>query len=465
MPSFKYVSFVAAFACSTISPLMANVEFNGYVSNTDPSTWPTTTGSAIKALQVGASLVATNGSIMMAGSDTSATAKYVTVGGVGVGQFTVADHATMTSNYLNVKKGEVLISGGTWNSLGAVKVGAGGGSVSAKLIVENGGTFLVNGSISGILTIGNSTDGSVKITGSGSSITIKGHVTQGGIVTLGGLSGASEWVNGNLTVTNHAKFTGDGTMTINSGSKVIVDAGAGSQLTMRDYSSEYISQSGAITNDGTVRLFASTLSAASTYTPLSATVYAGTTGTYEGVGGVWNSTNHTFTVNAALTASAGQTLTGMNLSVAQRAIFTGSGGKTAGISLLAGDTVIDLTANEVTGNSLSALAALAVADNSEASVLSAWTFTPTGLASDSPAVLTLQIGNVDINSLLVWQLNGDSWTAYSSDDFVYTNGYAYFGISNFNSYAITGVAVPEPCTIGLIGLAGFGLLIRKHRAS
>lgn len=469
MQFVKQVSLISAVMTSILSPVMAGVEITGSVNPNDPSTW-----SSSANLNIGDAFNSP-GSVTIYGDDETFSTTTLNVGLNSKGSLIVRDGATLNSvvTYIGTyASSEVLISNGTWINTSSLTVASG---VASKIKIEKNGKYTSKGNISA----GQFQNASIVVTG-GSSFELTGASIASGF-TLGSTYQSLVRAAGTLTITNNATVTVAGTVTVNGAvshptytgtngtapSKIVIDAGGGSTLAVNNFTrSNGTVTNGTITNNGIIRLFASTHANAGTYNPLSATVYGGTTGVYQGVGGVWNASEKTFVVYDALTASAGQTAS-VDLALNQRVIYTNTAGKTAGISLLASTSTVNVAADVI--SDVAALALLnSTADSvtsSDVDVLSAWTFSSADLASNSPSVLTFELGDVaSADGLIVWQYDGSAWTQYTTDDFVYNDGYAYFGITGLGSYAITGVAVPEPTTIGLMGLASLGLLIRKRKA-
>ena len=97
-------------------------------------------------------------------------------------------------------------------------------------------------------------------------------------------------------------------------SLVAIDVGRGSSLTVGG-------GTGAISNDGTVRILAGAgVPAGGTYTPVAAGTWSGT-GTIQAVGGTWNAGNQQFTASTVVPATSG-TPVQFDLSRQQRALIS-----------------------------------------------------------------------------------------------------------------------------------------------
>ena len=329
---------------------------------------------------------------------------------------------------------------------------------------------------SGILYVGFAGNGTLKITNGGSvSSNAYGDIgyLSGGTVTVDGAG--STWTNGStlyvgdsgngtLIITNGGAVTAS-SVSINSTSLLAMDVGRGSLLTIGG-------GAGTITNNGIVRLSAGAIAAAGTYTPILAGSWTGS-GSYQALGGTWNSTNHVFTVSSAIAGTVGLPVT-IDLSKNQRVLISdGSGKNVVGASFGAttSSTSIGLTAAALTS---SVSTALQTAAGSNEEILSGWTFSTTNytVSSSNPVYLSLLVGSgQSLNDLDVWHYDGTAWTEYAASDLSYDGAYADFTVTGFSGYAVSGefsqiYTLPEPGTFallaaGLLGLAAYAW--RKRR--
>ena len=282
-------------------------------------------------------------------------------------------------------------SGSEWSNSGDLYVGSGGRGtliITNGSCVNDGGNAYVayNSSSYGAATVAgaNSTwtntgamyvgiwgNGSLRVTNGGIVSDSTGYVGQyntaagaNGLVTVVGAN--SRWVNsGNLYLgpRSYTSYPGGGTLIIagggavtaasvsiaNSQSLLAVDVGSGSSLTVN-------AGTGAITNNGTVRVLAgANVPTGGTYTPISAGMWSGT-GKFQAVGGTWDASNHQFIVSAIQTGAAG-TQVSIDPSVMQRMLITDSTTqRVMGLSFLAASSSkeIDVLATTISGDPLGA---------------------------------------------------------------------------------------------------------------
>ena len=285
------------------------------------------------------------------------------------------------------------------------------------------GTVTVDGTNSkwtnnGLLYVGCSGNGTLKISNGGTVSSDQGYLSgysgSVSIVTVDGKN--SNWDNnGGLYVGYWGKgtleITGGGavkasSVSINSQSLLAIDVGNGSLLTVNN-------GSGAISNSGTVRILAgANVAASSTYTPISASTWSGT-GTYQPIGGTWNTTDHTFTASFAQADFSGMPIT-INLKNTQRvSVYLnstqyGPGDCDLGVSFAptATDTLLDFNATPIGGQPLLDLQSILNAN--QQTFLSDWQVTATGgYTTGNPAYLSFNVGTgISRNNIRVWHYDG-----------------------------------------------------------
>ncbi len=402
---------------------------------------------------------------------------------------------------LNVNGG-----GSKWTDNGDAYIGT---NCSTMLSIANGGSV----AISGAAYIGDGNPGNystaVTVDGPGSTLTttlglyvgygnaarmsitngaevISGTTSKSAIIGYGPYSGAannsavvdgvgSTWRQTNAMYVGYNGGIGtlsisDGgvvsaqTFSIDSVSVLTADVGYGSSLAVGS------TGTGAITNNGTIRLVAGAGAGAGAYTPMYYGAMSGS-GTVQTLGGVWNSTNHTVTVNAASTAggAGGATAFISNLASAQRALVTDTAlGTSVGAGFQAGSGSLAFTANSIGGAELSGLESKLTAGQY---FLSGWTFSTSGYSTGNPVYLSLFAGTSEtLSGLEVWDYNGTSWSQFAANDLAYDGAYASFTSTNLNDYAVTGAApltgatpTPIPGALLLFGPGLAGLIGMRKR--
>ena len=121
-----------------------------------------------------------------------------------------------------------------------------------------------------------------------------------------------------------------------------------------------------------MRFVAAANVAAGTYTPIAMSGFSGN-GSYQGLGGTWDTSTHQFTVNSAVSAAAG---TPINLtpSANQRAVmYDNSAGTSLGVGFLSTESALSVTGTTLAGTQLSSLESLLGSGNS---VLDGWASAP-----------------------------------------------------------------------------------------
>ena len=351
------------------------------------------------------------------------------------------------------------------------------------------GTLYVDGSGSTVLYnsslyVGHQGDGSLIITnganvygtnsGSGVAVADLAQPTAFGTVVVDGAgSNLSTGATGSLTLGSYG--TGVAMLSVSDGASLyaggvylsnncFLTTDVGSSIKVGSTGTGAISASNLGGGSGTVRFVAGADAAAGTYTPLSVGTIASTIGV-QALGGAWNSTNNTVTVNAAATGATG-TPVSFDLSQTQRALITDAGsGKSvgAGFQATTSPTSLSITASLVSAAELSLLQSALGAGQS---VLSDWTFSTTGYTSGSPVYLSLFAGpGQSLTGLAIWDYSNGSWTQVSPSDLAYDNIFASFTALDLDDYAVTGNSpVPIPGAVWLLGSGLFGLMgVRKRR--
>jgi T5SS/PEP-CTERM-associated repeat protein len=494
-----------------------------YIGGSAAGTLAINGGSAISsaASSIGQSAGVT-GSVSVDGTNSKWTASNtINVGYSGTGVLSITNGATLNGKSVFVASnagstGTLTIDGAGSsinNTGGGFKVGVfGNGSMSItngaaatlkSLAIGNSngsaGAVTVDGANS-MMTISNGFDGALNLGYSGtgtSTATGKLYITNGGSVVNTNSSyanasiaydtgsSASAIVNGTgSTWTNNGTLyvgrSGTGTLSIGSGgdvtaaavsinSKSILTTDVGSMLTVGGNAAN-VSGSGTITNAGTIRLVAGASAANGTYTPITASTWANT-GTIQALGGVWNSTNHTVTVNSAITTTAG-TAASMDLYTNQRGLVTDpSTGNSVGLGFQATATSnpITFSATTIGGSELSSLQSLL---GTGKSVLSDWSFTTTGttVSSSNPVYLSLSAGaGQSLAGLAIWDFNGSAWSQLSPTDLAYNGNYASFTALNLKDIAVSGTETasptPIPAALWLLGSGLMGLLGIRRKNS
>jgi hypothetical protein len=241
------------------------------------------------------------------------------------------------------------------------------------------------------------------------------------------------------------------------GSHLAIDVGRGSSLVVGG-------GTGTIANVDEVRVLAGAgVAAGATFTPVSSGVWSGT-GAYQGVGGTLNTGSHQFTVSDVQAGTSGGSVT-IDLSQKQRILVSdGPGGWVLGGSFLmkTSPSWLTFTATKITDGPLTTLSGLLDPGDG---VLGGWALAATGgYAAGDPAYLSFGVGSAQsLDDLLVWQYAGGSWTKYDAIDLTYDQTYASFTVSAMGMYAVTGLAVPEPAGVVLIGVATVGLVVCTWR--
>ena len=373
------------------------------------------------------------------------------IGDSGNGTLNITNGGTVVTqapngSYLGYNSGSsgtinVSGTGSSWTTGDNLDIGCSG---SGTLRINNGGRVISQGGQGRSANIGDwsGSTGMAIVDGSGSALTISNSLAVGG-------SGS-----GTLSVTGGGSVTATG-VSVNSTSLLAIDVGRGSSLTVGG-------GTGTISNSGAVRVLAGAgVTAGNSYMPIAADTWGGT-GTYQALGGTWNSTTHQFTVSSVQAGTAGQQLT-IDLKNEQRVLVSDSlTGWSVGDELLSSTTSkpLSLTATTIGG---STFASLQSSLNPQQSILGGWQFAFTsGYAQGDPAYLSFDVGSgYSPNGLEVWHFDGSEWTPFAANDLTYDGTYASFTVTGFSGYAVT--TVPEPGSMAMLVAGAVSLLAYAWR--
>jgi T5SS/PEP-CTERM-associated repeat protein len=452
---------------------------------------------------IGSSSGAT-GIVNVTGSGSSWTSSgSLNVGYSGNGTLNISRGGAVSSGYGNIGYGpdgkaigSVTVDGlgSTWTNSGNLSIGSHG---SGTLHITGGGA--VSSGSGWIGSMSSDAIGVVTVKGSGSTWTNSGdlyvggmdnngtlNITSGGTVssgpgTIGYLSTSrpsaatvdgigSRWTSsGSLTLGNYGceaalNISGGGIVTATSaligsnapfGTRALLAIDVGND-------SRFDVGTGTLANYGKVRLLAGAgATAGDTFTPITAGTWSGS-GTYQAVGGTWNSGTHQFTASLVQAGMAGDPIA-IDLHDKQRVmVIDGGTGKVVGASFLAKEssTPLTFTASIINGTPINTLQDLIGGDQS---ILGAWQFTADdGYTPGDPAYLSFNVGTGHDRDLLrVWHYDGASWITYAAPDLTCNGPYAGFTVTGFSGYAIT---TPEPGTLALLltaAVAAMGFARRR----
>ncbi len=246
-----------------------------------------------------------------------------------LGSYTTVYIGNTASGTLTVDSGSNLLSGS-----GCI----GNGSTATGLVnlTGSGSGWTINGD----LCVGNSGSGTLSIASGGSvasgvgggSSSIGANFGSTGIAKIDGLGSAwtiadnlliGNYGSGTLSVSGGGSLTptnpgGTTTVSISGTSLLSIDTGRGSSMAIAG-------GTGTFTNNGTIRILAGAGAPADgvQYSPILAGSWGGT-GTYQAIGGTWNSTSHKFTASSITLGTSGTPIS-LDLATVQRAIVTDNG--------------------------------------------------------------------------------------------------------------------------------------------
>jgi fibronectin-binding autotransporter adhesin len=359
------------------------------------------------------------------------------VSGYGNGTLNIIDSGSVISglSYIGLGTGAVTVdgSGSRWTA-GDLFVGS---PISATLKIVNGGG--VSSTAGYIATTTYGPKSVVAVDGIGSKW------TNSGSLSLGPSGNAILSITGSGTVSA-------GTVSINNMAVLAIDVGRGSSLAVGG-------SSGTITNNGKIRILAGAgVAAGGPYAPISAGSWGGT-GTYQAVGGTWSAGTHQFTVSDVQPATSGGSVT-IDLAQRQRILVSGGpDGWSLGSSFLmkTSPSLLTFAATPISDGPLAALSSLLDPGDG---VLGGWALSATGgYAAGDPAYLSFGVGSAQsLDDLLVWKYASGSWSRFDAFDLTYDQTYASFTVTGMGTYAVTGLAVPEPAALVLLGLGAVALL-------
>jgi T5SS/PEP-CTERM-associated repeat protein len=342
-------------------------------------------------------------------------------GGGGTGTFTVSNGAYAYTAIVTVAgqsdggSGTLNVNGGTLEMHpyeGAFDIG--GQGQTGVVNVTNGGQLYSGDGVTTNLGAGG--NGIMNVIGAGSEFSSNGNlmIGNGGTGTLNIRGG------GQVSVGTY----------VSSGSLLSIDVGHGSSCSPP-------------TNDGTVRIVAAANVANGTYTPIAAG--GGGSGTYQAVGGKWNSSTYQFTVTSAVTGTAGHAVSITPSGANQRVLISDSATQTStGIGFLSTESALTVTGSTLTGAPLSDLTGQLPAGQG---VLDGWTYSTTGgYVAGDPAYLSLSLAGAysgySRDDLSVWSYDGSAWSQLTANDLSFDGTYASFTATALNGYDYAIVGIP-----------------------
>ncbi|MFZ1935083.1 MAG: PEP-CTERM sorting domain-containing protein [Thermoguttaceae bacterium] len=459
-----------------IDPLIPNmvraaITTSGSVGPGDPATWDDSTTNAYVGADAPGSLRIDGGTGIVS------YFAYIGLDPGGIGTATVAGSGSMwnSSCYFYI---------GDYGGTGTLNISSGGNVTSLFSVI--GFSSATTGVTTGVATVAGTAstwtttydlDVGMEAGGNGTLNIIDGATVSSYTGLIGEMSGAtgvakvsgtgSVWNVGQLYVGSDGgsgmlSIIGGGTVTARSGSVngtslLAIDVDRGSTLSM---------SGSTITDNGTIRILAgASVPANHTYSPIVAGSWSGT-GTYQAVGGTWNTTSHRFTASSVTKGTSG-TPVALELATVQRAIVddNGPGGTNweVGASFVAATSTTNVTFTATAMNS--AILDVLKADlPANESILSGWAYATTNysVSATNPIYFSFNVGaGHPADELDLWHYDGSTWTKYVPDDLTYDGTFASFTATGLSGYAMT--AVPEPGTLALLAAGLFGLLAYAWR--
>ncbi len=465
MARSSYLRFLviasAIYVCAHAAPLCADYIVTGDVIPDDPSKWGDSTSVFIAWTYDGSVTIDSNYDVLT---------QYAYVGYLPrhTGTFTVDGPGSTWTNKARLYIG--LVGNGILNITGGGAVinydyGYLGdyGSATGTARIDGTNSHWTNNNE---LYVGFYGKGRLEITGGGEVSNTFGYIGYDvniydqppsvgtGMITVDGVN--SKWTNssslyvgdygkGTLNISGGASVTAT-SASVNSQSLLVIDVGNSSQLSIDG-------GSGAITNNGTIRILAGANAAGIAYTPISAAPTWNGSGAYQAIGGTWDSTAHTFSASGVQQGLLDNQIT-IDLRDTQRLLVTDVG-LGASFAPATADTSLDFTASAISGQPLVDLQTILNANNQ--TLLDGWQMTVSGgYTTGQPAYLSFNVGSsFSRNDITVWYYDGTAWSQYDATDLTCNGGYASFTVYGFSDYALS---VPEPGTLMILA-SGFLIML------
>jgi hypothetical protein len=289
-----------------------------------------------------------------------------------------------------------------------------------------------------------------------------GSLVEANNIYLGAKSNYGTHGIGIVNLTNGGKMKIDyWNVTISEGSELNIEVTGDKMVTVGHNVSHY----NAFNNSGTVTFTADEGLDAGVYKPIWMTYgdngypgYSGD-GLYEAFGGIWDDTDHTFTVAESVSGAAGEDVT-LDLSQNQRFHIDDQ----VRVQFMAQDTDVTFAASVIDEDAMTLLTSFLTTDDS---ILNGWLFDfEDGYTEGDPVYLSLLAGeDYDLSDLTLWHFDDENseWSVYESSDLTYDGQFANFSVTGFSGYAVTSSAsVPLPSAVILLG-SGLATLVGFRR--